>query len=151
MVIPVYKNKGSPLSTENYRPISLLSNIDKVYQKLMHKRLFKFLENTNCLYPSQFGFRPEHSTSSALINCTEKIRKALDSGKYACSVLIDLQKAFDTVDHDILFWKLNFYGIRGAALGWFKSFYLIDHSMYQFPVLNHRLSLFYTVCHKGLY
>ena len=128
MVIPVFKN-GSPLSTENYRPISLLSNIDKVYQKLMHKRLVKFLENTNCLYPLQFGFRPKHSTSSALINCTEKIRKALDSGKYVCSVLIDLRKAFDTVDHDILFSKLNFYGVRGVALSWFKSF-LSNRSQY---------------------
>ena len=69
----------------------------------MHKRLINFLDRYNCLYSQQFAFRSNHSTSSALINCTEKIRKALDSGNHACSVFIDLQKAFDTVDHDILF------------------------------------------------
>ena len=122
VVIPIFKNKGSPLNTENYRPISLLSNIDKIYQKLMHKRLINFLDRYNCLYSQQFGFRSNHSTSSALINCTEKIRKALDSGNHVCSVFIDLQKAFDTVDHDILFSKLYFYGVRGVALNWFKSF-----------------------------
>ena len=122
VVIPVFKIKGSPLSAENYRPISLLSNIDKIYQKLMHKRLIYFLDKCNCLYSQQFGFRTNHSTSTALINCTEKIRKALDSGNHVCTVLIDLQKAFDTVDHNILFSKLSFYGIRGVALEWFKSF-----------------------------
>ena len=63
-------------------------------------------------------------TQSALppINCTEKIKHALDSGNHVCSVFIDLQKAFDTVDHNILFFKLYFYGIRGVALNWFKSF-----------------------------
>ena len=122
IVIPIYKNKGSPLNVENYRPISLLSNIDKVYQKLMQKRLMDFLDTNNCLYSQQFGFRSNHSTSSALINCTEKIRHALDSGNHVCSVFIDLQKAFDTVDHNILFSKLYFYGIRGVALNWFKSF-----------------------------
>ena len=123
IVIPIFKNKGSPLSTENYRPISLLSNIDKIYQKLMHKRLIDFIDRCNCLYPQQFGFRTNHSTSTALINYTEKIRKSLDSlGNHVCTVSIDLQKAFDTVDHNILLSKLFSYGIRGAALEWFKSF-----------------------------
>ena len=90
MVIPVFKNKGSLLNAENYRPIFLLSNIDKVYQKLMLKRLNNFLDNCDCLYPRQFGIRANHSTSSALINCTENIRKALDSGYHVCPVFIDL-------------------------------------------------------------
>ena len=89
---------------------------------MMHKRLNDFFENFHCLYPLQFGFRSNHSTSSALINVTEKIRKALDSGNHVCSILIDLQKAFDTIDHDILFSKLHYYGVRGVALSWFKSF-----------------------------
>jgi hypothetical protein len=121
-VIPVFKSKGSPLEVSNYRPISLLSNIDKILQKLMQKRLSNFLDTCNALYPLQFGFRSNHSTKYALMNCIENINKALDSGKFACSVFIDLQKAFDTVDHNILFSKLNFYGVRGVALSWFKSF-----------------------------
>lgn len=121
-VIPIFKNKGSPLDVQNFRPISLLSNIDKVFQKLMHKRLTKFLEASKIIYPSQFGFRSKHSTDLALCHCVEKIYEALDSGKFGCAIFIDLQKAFDTVDHDILISKLNFYGIRGISLDWFRSF-----------------------------
>ena len=121
-VIPVFKNKGSPLDAENYRPISLLSNIDKIFQKLMHERLIKFLDRSNSIYPLQFGFRSNHSTETALLYCINKISTALDDGKYGCSIFIDLQKAFDTVDHSILLSKLDFYGIRGKALDWFRSF-----------------------------
>lgn len=120
-VIPIFK-KGSPLKVENYRPISLLSNLDKIFEKVMYNRLSKFLTNCKTLYPLQFGFRSNHSTTNLLINCIEKIFKALDSGNFGCSVFIDLQKAFDTVDHHILFSKLRHYGIRGLALSWFKSF-----------------------------
>ena len=77
----------------------------------------------------QFGFRQKHSTNHALIDITESIRKALDNGKFACGVFIDLQKAFDTVNHHILTNKLNYYGIRGIANNWFKS-YLVNRSQY---------------------
>ena len=120
-VVPIFK-KGSKLEVENYRPISLLSNIDKIFQKLIHNQLSNFLTNSDVLYSYQFGFRTNHSTSSALMNCIETISQTMDSGNYACSVFIDLQKAFDTVDHNILFKKLEHYGIRGIPLTWFKSF-----------------------------
>ena len=79
----------------------------------MYKRIYAFLEKHNILYDLQFGFRAKHSTTHALINITEKIRAALDSGKVACGIFIDLQKAFDTVNHDILLKKMNHYGFRG--------------------------------------
>ena len=123
-VIPVFKNKGSPFEVENYRPISLLSNVDKIFQKLMHKRLIKFLESSKILNPTQFGFRSKHSTELALCHCVEKISKAIDSRKFGCGIFIDLQKAFDTVDHNILLSKLDFYGVRGISLDWFRSFLL---------------------------
>ena len=88
----------------------------------MQIRLVNFLEQSEVIYSLQFGFRSNHSTTTALINCSEQIRQALDSGNFACSIFIDLQKAFDTVDLDILFTKLSHYGIRGIALTWFKSF-----------------------------
>ena len=88
----------------------------------MYNRLSKFLTNCKTFYPLQFGFRSKHSTTNSLINCIEKIFTALDSGNFGCSVFIDLQKAFDTVDHSILFSKLKHYGIRGIPLSWFKSF-----------------------------
>jgi len=132
-VNPIFKNKGDPLHFENYRPISLLSNINKIFEKLVYKRLFSFLNINNCIYELQFGFRAKYSTNHALISLTEKIREALDSGKLACGVFIDLQKAFDTVDHDILLKKLEFYGVRGLTNDWFRS-YLTDR--YQFTSIN---------------
>ena len=120
-ITPIYK-KGSKLLTCNYRPISLLSNINKIFEKLIHSRVLAFLNNHNTFYKHQYGFRPKHSTNHTLINITETIRDALDQGKYACGVFVDFQKAFDTVNHSILLGKLNHYGIRGQALNWFKSY-----------------------------
>ena len=120
-VIPVHK-KGDKMDISNYRPISLLSNIDKIIEKLIYKRLYKFLENHKVLYAQQFGFRKNHSTSQTLLNITQKIMDALDKGQFACGVFIDLQKAFDTVDHAILLKKLYHYGIRGNALSLFQSY-----------------------------
>ena len=125
-IIPIFKN-DSKLSCNNYRPISLLSNISKIFEKLMYTRVYNFLDNFKCLYELQFGFRSNTSTNHALISITETIREAIDSGSFACGVFIDLQKAFDTVD------KLYHYGIRGASYQWFKS-YLSDRK--QFVSIN---------------
>ena len=119
--IPVFK-KDSRLQVSNYRPISLLSNINKILEKLMYARLYEFLNENNCFYELQFGFRAKHSVNHALINITESVRKALDDGKIACGVFVDLQKAFDTVDHKILIDKLKYYGIRGTANNWLASY-----------------------------
>ena len=98
----------------------------------MYKRLYTFLNKNNIIYNLQFGFRQQYSTSHALINITENIRKALDDGNIACGVFVDLQKAFDTVDHQILLAKLNHYGIRGVSNDWFKSY---------LPNRNHYVSI----------
>ena len=95
----------------------------------MYKRLYTFLDNKNVIYDLQFGFRQQYSTSHALINITENIRKALDDGSIGCGVFADLQKAFDTVDHQILLAKWNHYGICGVSNDQFKS-YLSNHSQY---------------------
>ena len=128
-VNPIYKDKGDPLLFENYRPISLLSNINKIIEKLAYKRLNSFLNKYNCIYDLQFGFRAKHSTDHALISLTEMVREALDSGKFSCGIFVDLQKAFDTVDHEILLTKLDYYGIRGLANNWFRS-YLTDRQQF---------------------
>ena len=125
-IIPIFK-KGDQQDCSNYRPISLLSNISKIIEKLVHRQLYGFLEFNNYLYTNQFGFRNLHSTNHALITITEKIRKAIDNGEITCSVFLDLQKAFDTVDHEILLSKLKHYGIREVRLKWFKTFLTERH------------------------
>ena len=120
-VIPIFK-KGSRLLVSNYRPISLLSNLNKIFEKIIYKRIYNFIEKNECLYSLQFGFRAKHSTTHALINITEKIRSALDQNKVSCGIFVDLQKAFDTVNHEILLFKLNYYGFRGIINDWFKSY-----------------------------
>ena len=95
----------------------------------MYKRLYTFLDNNSIIYDLQFGFRQQYYTSHALININEDIKKALDDGNIGCGVFIDLQNAFDTVDHQILLPKLNHYGIHGVSNDWFKS-YLSNRNHY---------------------
>ena len=95
-VTPTFR-KGDKLDVNNYRPISLISNISKIIEKLIHKRLNSFLEQSNIFYPFQFGFRDYHSTTHALIEITDQIKEACDCGLYACGIYLDLKKAFDTV------------------------------------------------------
>ena len=98
-------------------------------KKIVHSRVYSFLEDLNCIYFLQFGFRKTHSTNHALVEITEAVRQALDNKKIACRIFVDLQKAFDTVNHDILVAKLEHYGIRGSAYKWFAS-YLKNRTQY---------------------
>ena len=127
-VIPLFK-KGCPLTTSNYRPITLLTVFSKITEKLMYKRLYDFLELHKILYNLQFGFRASHSVNHALISLTESIKDSLDNKKFGCGIFLDLQKAFDTVNHQILLDKHEHYGIRGAALAWFSL--VTEVSLYQ--------------------
>ena len=95
----------------------------------MYKRVSQFLTENNIIYDLQFGFRQNFSTAHALINLTENIRQALDEGYIGCGIFVDLQKAFDTVDHEIILAKLDHYGVCGVSNEWFRS-YLSDHQQY---------------------
>ena len=120
-VIPIHK-KDSKLECSNYRPTALLSNIDKILEKLMHERHSNFLDKNKLIYSLQFGFRQSYSTSYALIHLTETIKQSLDQGLFICGFFVNLQKAFDTVDHNILLSKLEHYRIRGITNKWFEAY-----------------------------
>ena len=127
-VIPIFK-KGSHSIPGNYRPISLLSIFDKIFERLICKNLVAFLDKYKLLYKFQYGFRKLFGTSLCLIEYTDTIRRLVDKGNYVFSLFIDFSKAFDTVDHEILLYKLNHYGIRGHANNFFRS-YLSQRQQY---------------------
>ena len=112
-VCPIYK-KNDKNKCENYRPISLLSNLSKIFERTMHTRLYEFIENSGQFYDKQFGFRKKYSTNHALLNIVEGIRENLDNKTFACGVFIDLEKAFDTVNHQILLKKLEHWNKRNC-------------------------------------
>ena len=120
-VIPIYKSKNKELLA-NYRSISLLCSLSKILEKIVHKRVYNFLQLHNIFFASQYGFRQKHSTVNAVCEFTAHTINSLDENKSTLGVFLDLSKAFDTINHDILLKKLYYYGIRGIALEWFKSY-----------------------------
>ena len=120
-IVPLYKNKEHYLES-NYRPISLLTTISKILEKIMYQRVYSFLQNTGQIYDNQFGFRANHSCEHAVGQAVSSIVKGIENKQHVACVLLDLSKAFDTIEHKILIQKLELYGIRGPALQWFKSY-----------------------------
>ena len=129
---PIFK-AGEKITFSNYRPISILPSFSKVYEKAISNRLLSFFESKNILKDNQYGFRSKRSTYMAILDMYNKISLAIDSGKFSVGIFLDLSKAFDTLNHNILLKKLEHYGIRGTLLNWFKS-YLQDRQ--QFVYLN---------------
>ena len=120
-VTPVFK-AGDKTDPGNYRPISVLSCLSKILEKIMYNRLYDYLTKNNILFKKQFGFQKNHSTEHALLELISEISESFENSKYTIGVFIDLSKAFDTVNHDILISKLRRYGITGTNLDWFKNY-----------------------------
>ena len=127
-VIPIYK-AGLKSKLTNYRPISLLSNFSKILEKIIAVRILAFLDKHSVFYKRQFGFRKKHSTIHAVTDIITQCYEKLESKLHCCLILLDIKKAFDSIDHQILIEKLNHYGIRGVANELIKS-YLSDRFQY---------------------
>ena len=127
-VTPVHKG-GSQSDLGRYRPISVLSPINKIFESLLHKRLISFWTKHKLFRNTQFGFRQNYSTQLAVTHLYESILEKIDKNSNLCGVFLDLAKAFDSVNHQILLDKLEHYGIRGVAFDLFNS-YLTNRKQY---------------------
>ena len=136
IVSPIHKGE-SKLSLTNYRPISVLPVFSKIIERLMHKRLLKFLTNNNILFEHQFGFQPNKTTNMAILDLYSKIVNSLENKLISCCIFLDFAKAFDTVNHSTLLKKLENIGIRGLPLNWFQSYL---HKRQQIVKVNNTLS-----------
>ena len=123
-VTPIFK-AGDPTDVSNYRPISVIPVIMKVFERIVRNQLSTYLNYTKLLYEYQSGFRSKFSTETALIDVTEYIINGFDSGELVGAVMQDLKKAFDKVDLEILTKQLQWFGIKDMPLSWFEN-YLTD-------------------------
>ena len=120
-VHPIYKS-GDRDQFINYRPISVLNSFSKVFEKVIFNRLLNYINSQNIISHCQYGFRQNQATFMAITEMYDKISLAIDRNEYCAGIFIDLAKAFDTLDHNILLFKLEYYGIRGITLTWFRSY-----------------------------
>ena len=144
-VIPVHKKNDDQLF-ENYRPISILPSISKIFEKIMHGQIYDHFTENDFLYANQYGFRKEHNTEFAAMELVDRIASKMENRDIPINIYLDMSKAFDTLDHDILLSKLEYYGIQNKALDLMQS-YLADR--YQYVAINNEMSNFLPI-HTGV-
>ena len=144
-VIPIHKKDDKEIFS-NYRPVSVLPCFSKILERLIFNRCIEFIENNNILNAKQFGFRAHHSTYVAIMQIVDKIDNAVEKNETTIRVYLDLSKAFDTIDHDILLHKLDYYGFRGIVLNWFRDYLDVSYNDN-----NLILKLFFAVFLRGQY
>ena len=127
-VIPIFK-KGNKTDFTNYRPISVLPAISKIFEKIIYNRLYDFIEGNNILYEHQYGFRKKYSIEMALAHLSNKLTTGIDANNTTIGIFIDLSKAFDTINHNILLNKIEHYGIRGTPNKLIRN-YLTNRKQY---------------------
>ena len=120
-IVPLYKNKDKQ-ECSNYRPISLLITLSKLLEKTVYRRVYQFLEKSKQIFPSQYGLRMSHSCENAVSELLSTIIKGKEQGLYTVSLFLDLSKAFDSLEHEMMLKKLESCEICGIALQWFKSY-----------------------------
>ena len=134
--VPIYKS-GERENLNNYRPIAVLPTIARVFEKLLYGQLYSYLMNNKLLDDRQFEFRSLHSTALALGKSTDYWLMNIDNGKLNSVVFLDIRKAFDTVNHDILLQKLECYGIKGNELIFFIQAYNVNGHMSSFKSISY--------------
>ena len=120
-VYPIFKG-GSKSDPSNYRPISILPTISKIFEKHVNKHLMNYLNKYKLIHESQSGFRQKHSCQTALIKLIDQWMSSIDKGDLVGSLFIDFRKAFDVVDHEILMKTLALYKLSETSITWFKSY-----------------------------
>jgi hypothetical protein len=120
-VIPLFK-KGDNSLFSNYRPISILPSLSKVIERIMHSQIQQYFNKNKLLFESQYGFRPEHSTELAALEVIDRILTQMDNNEICINLFLDLSKAFDCLDHDVLLHKLQYYGFSGISLNLMRSY-----------------------------
>ena len=136
---PVFKG-GKNIVSNYYRPITVVNSIAKIFEKVVSVRLTGYLNHFNILTDSQFGFRPRHATSHAMIKLYDTALAGLDDkAAKTGAVLLDISKAFDCVNHDILITKQQHYGIRGFVCDWFKLFLTNTVERHKYSAVAHSL------------
>ena len=118
----IYKSEDENIFN-NYRPISILPALSKVFEKIIFNQTYSYFDDHNLFVGNQYGFRKKHSTELAVLEVIDRITNQLDKGQTPMNIYLDLSKAFDTLDHDILINKLQYYGVHGSALRLFKKLF----------------------------
>ena len=121
-VTPVYKNKGSKQDPNNFRPISVIEHIPKLFEKLVDSQLIEYLQSDSFITHSQSAFMKLHSTQMSLHNVIEYVLDNINKNEINGICMFDLAKCFDTIDHELLFKKLSKYGLTGTELQWFTNY-----------------------------
>jgi hypothetical protein len=127
-VVPIFKN-NEPTLFCNYRPVPVLPSISKIFERILHSQLQNYFIESRLFYESQYGFRPSHSTELAALELLDQIISKMDDNEVPLNIYLDLSKAFDTLDHEILLAKLDYYGIRGDAFLLMQN-YLTNRKQY---------------------
>lgn len=127
-VIPIHK-KNDKTILDNYRPVSILPSLSKIFEKIMYNQLYNHFLSNKLFFNSQYGFRSQHSTELAALELIDKIVTKMDQNEIPLNIYLDLSKAFDTLDHKILMDKLSYYGITGSSFNLIKD-YLSNRRQY---------------------
>jgi len=127
-VVPFHKCKNKS-EISNYRPISILPSVSKVFERIIHDQVYAYFSSQSLFYSSQYGFRKQRSTELATLELVERVLKEMDNNNIPINIYLVLSKAFDTLDHEILLYKLKYYGMSQAAIRLFRS-YLHNRTQY---------------------